>query len=335
MKHSIFLNKFINALHQKIKKRSYLVSFISETLEIERESASRRLNRSVNFTIEEMGTLALKLGISLDGLLYSNGEHFHFPSFVMHSPMELDSIDSLAFKIESDLDNLSNIILSEPSEYGAMFTYPPLEFLLSYNYLLKFSYFKWGYYYTSSSHFNNYTTWEIPKKLLKLNERLLYLISKLEKVFYIWDNSVIWSYVNDIVYFASIGSLNKDDIKQIKAELHTMLYQFEEMLKNNNSVLQGPKEIEIYITDVNLGAAFSYLMSKNKRCSSFYTYFIGADFNDDYSTTTQLHDWMNSMKKICTLISGSGVRERRNFFNQQHRIVDAMINGYTIRELID
>lgn len=334
MKYSVFSNKFINALHQKIKKRSQLVSFISETLEIERESASRRLNRSVNFTIEEMGTLALKLGISLDGLIYSDGEHFHFPSFVMHSPMELDSINSLKFKIESDMESLSKIILSEPAEYGCMFTYPPLEFLLPYSNLLKFSYFKWGYYYTSSSQFNNYTTWEIPKNLLKLNERLLYIISKLEKVFYIWDNSVIWSFVNDIVYFASIGSLNKDDIKQIKAELHTMLYQFEETLKSNKMILQGPKEIDIYIADVNLGAGFSYLLSKNNRCSSFYTYFIGADFNDDYSTTTQLHEWMNSMKKICTLISGSGVRERRNFFNQQHRIVDAMINVNNMKELM-
>lgn len=321
MRHSVLSNKFINALKEKINKRSQLVSFISETLEIERESASRRLNKSVNFTIEEMGILALKLGISLDGLLYSNGEHFHFPSFVMHSPMELESINSLVLKVESDMESLDRILISGPAEYGAMFTYPPLEFLLQYGFLLKFTYFKWGYYYTSSSHFDNYATWEIPKKLLKLNDRLVGIISKLERVFYIWDNCVIWSFVNDIIYFASIGSLNEEDVKQIKAELHNMLYNFEEMLKNN-SVLQGPKEIDIYIADVNLGAGFSYLVSENNWCSSFYTYFVGADFSNDYSTTMQLRQWMNSMKKICTLISGSGVRERKNFFNQQHKIVD-------------
>ncbi|GEM_PF-417739 len=321
MRYSVLSNQFINALQQKISKRSQLVSFISETLEIERESASRRLNKSVNFSIEEMGMLALKLGISLDGLLYSNGEHFHFPSFVMHSPMELESIHSLELKVESDLESLSRVILSDPAEYGAIFTYPPLEFLLNYSLLLKFTYFKWGYYYTRSSDFDNYEEWEIPQKLLKLNERLTSIISKLEKAFYIWDNCVIWSFVNDIIYFASIGSLNKNDVKKIKAELHNMLYDFEEMLKTN-SVLQGPKEIDIYIADVNLGAGFSYLKSKNNWCSSFYTYFVGAAFNDDYTTTIQLRNWMNSMKKVCTLISGSGVRERKNFFNQQHRIVD-------------
>lgn len=321
MRHSVLSNKFISALQQKIKKKNHLVSFISETLEIERESASRRLNKIVNFSIEEMGILALKLGISLDGLLYSNGEHFHFPSFVMHSPMKLGSINSLVLKIESDLESLSTVILSEPAEYGAIFTYPPLEFLLPYNFLLKFTYFKWGYYYTSSSHFENYATWEIPKKFLKLNERLVNIISKLEKAFYIWDNCTIWTFVNDIIYFASIGSLNKDDVKQMKAELHNMLYHFEEMLKNN-SVLKGPKEIDVYISDVNLGAGFSYILSENNWSSSFYTYFVGAEFNNDYSTTIQLRNWMNSMKKVCTLISGSGARERKNFFNRQHKIVD-------------
>lgn len=321
MRYSVLSNKFINALEQKINKRSHLVSFVSETLEIERESASRRLNKSVNFTIEEMGVLALKLGISLDGLLYSNGEHFHFPSFIMHSPMKLESINSLVLKIESDLESLSRIILSEPAEYGAIFNYPPLEFLLQYNYLLKFTYFKWGYYYTSSSCFEDFSTWEIPQKLFVLRERLVNIISKLEKAFYIWDNCVIWSFVNDIIYFASLGSLKKDDIKHIKAELHNMLYDFEDMLKNN-SVWKGPKEIDVYIADVNLGAGFSYLQSENYWCSSFYTYFVGAEFNSDYSTAIQLRNWMNSMKKVCTLISGSGVRERKNFFSQQHRIVD-------------
>ncbi len=321
MKHSVLSNKFINALQQKISKRSRLVSFISETLEIERESASRRLNKSVNFTIEEMGVLALKLGISLDGLLYSNGEHFHFPSFVMHSPMMLESINSLVLKIESDLESIGRIILNEPAEYGAIFTYPPLEFLLPYNFLLKFTYFKWGYYYTNSSCFDNYSTWEIPQKLLKMNEKLVDIISKLEKAFYIWDNCAIWSFVNDIIYFASIGSLNNDDVKHIKVELHNMLYRFEETLKNSTA-LKGPKEVDVYIADVNLGAGFSYLLSENNWCSSFYTYFIGADFSDDYSTTIQLRNWMNSMRRVCTLISGSGVRERKNFFNQQHKIVN-------------
>lgn len=324
MNDSGFLNNFITSLYQKINKRSQLVSFISETLEIERESASRRLNKSVNFSIEEMGILALKLGISLDGLLYSNGEHFHFPSFIMHSPMETKSISSLAWGIEADLELLSTIILESPTEYGAMFTFLPFEFMVPYSSLLKFTYFKWGHYYTDSPHFENFSTWEVPKEFHKINETLVYLNSKLEKIFYIWDKGVIWSFVNDIIYFASIGSLNSNDLKVIKSDLHTMLYRLEEMLKGSHFGPMPTKDVDIYISEACLGASFSYHISKDQWCSNFYTYFIGTGYNQDYNTTMQLRDWMQSMKKVCSLISGSGIRERKLFFNQQHKIVDTI-----------
>lgn len=322
MRDSNFLTNFINALYQKIKKRSQLVSFISETLEIERESASRRLNGSVNFSVEEMGILSLKLGISLDGLLFSNGEHFHFPSFTMYSPMQAKSLSTLTLGIEADLIFLSDIILSEPTEYGSMFTFLPLHFLMPYHSLLKFIYFKWGYYYMGTADFDNYGDWEIPKDLSKLSDKTLYLCSKVERMTYIWDCSAIWSFVNDIMYFASIGSLNNNDLKLIKDDLHSMLYQFEEMLKGTHSTLFGLKDVEIYISEVSLGACFSYHISKDKWCSNFHTYFVGTGYNEDYNTTMQLRDWMNSMKKICSLISGSGIRERKRFFYQQHNIVD-------------
>lgn len=323
MKQSDFLNNFISALYQKINKRNQLVSFISETLEIERESASRRLNQKVSFSIEEMGTLALKLGISLDGLLYSSGEHFHFPSFMMYSPMKVQSINSLTLAIESDVQHLGSILL-EPTEYGCIFTYPPLEFVIPYKHLLKFTYFKWGYYYVGSADFENFSKWHVPKNLLRFNDQIVNLNSKLAKMLYIWDSSTIWSFVNDINYFASIGFLTFDDAKIIKDELHNLLYDFEEKIKKVGSSSIYPREIDVYVSEVNIGADFSYLISQNKKSSNFHTYFAGTGYNNDYKTTMQLSEWMNSMKKVCSLISGSGTRERKHFFNQQHKIVDTI-----------
>lgn len=324
MKQSLFINNFINALKQKVDKRSILVSLISETLDIEKESASRRLNGSVNFSADEMAILALKLNISLDGSLFNGSEHFHFPSFTMHSPMKAQSINTLALGIESDLQQLSNIIDWESTDYGSMITHLPLEFIIPHESLVKFSYFKWGYYYVGTSEFENYENWEVPNEFFKLNDKIIRLKSKLEKALYIWDNSVIWGYVNDIKYFASIGIMNSDSLKLVKEELHDMLYKFENMLKGIGPASIPMKNVDIYISEVNLGAGFIYLISENKWCSNFYTYFVGSGYNEDYNTTIQLREWMNSMKKICTLISGSGIKERKLFFNEQHQVVDTI-----------
>ncbi|MDU1904365.1 MAG: hypothetical protein E6772_06220 [Dysgonomonas sp.] len=323
MKYSSLLNNFIDTLHQRINKRNRLVSFISETLEIERESASRRLSGKVNFSIEEMGILALKLGISLDNLLYRQGEHFHFASFTMYSPMQAQSINTLTLGIEADIELLS-IIEDEPTEYGSMFTSLPLEFVIPYKSLLKFIYFKWGYYYLATSDFEDYASWEVRKDLLTHSYKIKKLNNKLNRVIYIWDISVIWSFVKDVIYFSSIGALNKEDIKTIKEKLHEMLYQLKETIKRDDSSLTVSREIEMYISTVHLGADFSYLISENKNYSNFHTYFIGTGYNNDYKTTTQLRDWINSMKKVCSLISGSGARERNLFFEEQHNIVDTI-----------
>lgn len=67
-------DEFIAALHEKVPKRSELVIRISDLLCIEKESASRRLNGRVSFSIREMGILASELGISIDGLLRKGRE---------------------------------------------------------------------------------------------------------------------------------------------------------------------------------------------------------------------------------------------------------------------
>ncbi|MDU1891226.1 MAG: hypothetical protein E6767_11090 [Dysgonomonas sp.] len=323
MKQSNFLNNFINALYQKIKRRSDLVLFISETLNIERDAASRRLNKKVYFNVEEIGTLSLKLGISLDSLLNNTNYHFHSPPFSIHFPMEAQSMNQLANKIESDLQILGNVC-AEQAECGFIFTFPPIEFLIPYKHLLKFAYFKWGYYYVGASDFNNYATWETPESLLMLNDKIMEVYNRWEKVLYIWDISAIWSLVKDIMYFNSLDSLNHNDTKVLKVELHDMLYQLETKMSGASPYPIHSREIDTYVSGVHIGANFSYYISENSSYNTFHTYFAGTNYNDDHQTSIQLKEWMNSMKKVCSLISGSGARERKLFFDEQHKIVDAI-----------
>lgn len=323
MKQVSFLDNFIDVLSQKIDKRSQLVSFISEALNIERDSASRRLNQKVAFSVEEVSILSVKLGISLDSMLIGAKEHFRSPPFSVHAPMRLQSIDILATKIESDLQILDNMC-NEPAEFGFIFIYPPIEFFIPYKNLLKFTYFKWGYYHTNSLDFHNYSMWKIPQNLLRLNDKIVNIYNKWEKILYIWDISAIWSFVKDVTYFHSIGFLNANETETIKNELDDMLYGMEKMIIGADSDSTQSRNIEMYVSSVHMGANFSYYISKKLFYNTFHTYFAGTNYNDDYQTTVQLRDWMNSMKKVCSLISGSGARERKLFFNEQHEIVDTI-----------
>ncbi|MCC8145869.1 MAG: hypothetical protein LIO93_05395, partial [Bacteroidales bacterium] len=295
----------------------------AHSLKIETESASRRLKKKVYFSIGEMGILAQKLGISIDGLLNFSQGYSSTPSYTMHLPKNVESIDVLHKKMKNDL-NLLGELGNEPTECGLIFNSLPLEFVIPYNDLLKFVYFKWGYYYIGSEEYNHFSSWRVPAKLLSLNDEVLEVFQQWESIVYIWDISAVWCLVKDITYFYDLQALESNDVASIKRDLHRMLNDMEKVTNGISVNHMDAGKMQIYISTVHLGGQFSYYISKNKWYSSFHTYFIGSNYSDDYDTCIQMRDWLHSMKKVCTLVSDSGAKERRLFFEEQHKIVDSV-----------
>lgn len=321
MAQSDLLDIFINALHGKINKKSDLVNFVADSLNIEKESAYRRLNRKVYFSISEMGVLASKLGISIDGILKYKYGYTSPPTYVMYIPKTAQSINDLIEKMRIDAMVLKDLSKGS-TECGQTFNSLPIEFVIPYNNLLKFFYFKWGYYFVGSDGFNDFSSWKMPVNLISANETIVDVLKNLSSLTYLWDMSSIWCLAKDIAYFQSIYALTIDDVEVLKYELHRMLYDMEKVAEGISINYFDSTKIQIYISTIHLGMHFTYFISDSKWYSSFHTYFVGSNYSDDHETCTQTRDWMNSMKKVCTLISNSGAKERRLFFGEQHKIVD-------------
>jgi hypothetical protein len=316
------LDEFIKALHKKFDKRSDLVQFITDTLKIGKDSASRRLNKKVYFNIDEMGILASELGISLDLFLsYRQGYPFSVP-YVLTPPMNYSSIDILTRTVAKSLSYTGN--MGENAELGNMFTFPPVEFLVPYKNLLKFAYFKWGHFNVRSDAFSDYSLWTVPKDLADLSATVLTNYRKYKKVLYIWDVASIWYMMKDIKYLQSVYALDDKNAELIKLDIHKMLYDIEKFAQGNKSDIFGAKEVEFYVSTGPVGCHFSYYMNGSHGCSIYRSFFVGSDNVSSYEMCTQIKEWMHSLKKACILISESGTRERKIFFNEQHAMVDTI-----------
>ena len=320
------LDTFINALHCRINKKSDLVNFIADSLNIEKESVYRRLNKKVYFSVTEVGLLSAKLGISIDRILNYKYKYGYAspPAYTLYLPKRVQSIDSLIDSIEINLKLLEDIS-KESTEFGQTFLSLPIEFVIRHNNLLKFIYFKWGYYYTGSKDYDNFSLWQIPERLLSINNKITEIYRRWKSITYLWDMSSIWCLVKDIEYFNSIHALNPNDTEALKCDLHKMLYNMEQVAAGISINYFDSDRIQIYISTVQMGGELAYYISNEKQYSSFHTYFIGSKFSDDRQTCMQVHDWIDSMKKVCTLISNSGAKERTLFFNEQHQIVDNIL----------
>lgn len=312
------LEDFINSLHEKITKRSELVLYISEALSIERESANRRLNGTVQFTIQEMGKLSKKLGISLDYLMQEKNAYL-LATLKMKIPMSGPSIEDMIVNMESEAEKLEKIGM-EPVEYGTAFSSMPLDFIIPYPYLEKFMFYKWGHFHVGAEEYDNFSIWELPERIRNANQKLMRFNNQIVNRIYIWNPVTIWSLVKELKYFKIIHAINEEDINHIKIDLHQMLDDIESQAKMGR--VGSDDKLVMYVSFINHGLNFYYFKTKSNFHTASDGYFVNLEHYDNLAFDINLQEWITSMKKVSALISESGAVERRLFFVEQHNFVD-------------
>lgn len=317
-----FGEEFIAALHARIPHRPDLVREIARILKIEKEPASRRLNNNVNFSIDEIAALAKELDISLDPLLH-RGSHTLCIPHVFEQPWSETSMDSLAEMIESH-NSRTWQIGSDSSDFGMVAGSLPLEFMMAHDVLIKYFLFKWGYFFIGSGDFNNYQSWQIPDRFHRMKERFRDCPPR-GKMMYIWDDSLIWALARELEYLHVIHVIDDQSKEEIRQELHRMLTGLEVWVRGLND--DGQFQVSFYISSVQIGADSWFLMSERGSAAFFETHFTRTNVVSDKESCHEIREWVNSLRKISYMVSGSGEKQRKLFFEEQHYIVNLLLSG--------
>lgn len=320
MKKTDLLDSFIDVLNQKTPKRSELISQIADILKIEKESASRRMSGKVQFTIREMGILAQEMNILIDALIQPD-QNYTPIFFRMDNPRIFISMNDLIDSIEANILELQ-IGESNDQEMGMIFASLPVEFFIPYPTLCKFMYFKWGHHFIGSKEFEDFTSWKLPEKLNTIHYDIMKFYRKYRNIYYIWDRPVIWNLMKDIRYFNTIHILTPEDVFSIKKDVLQMLNDVENMANGTRESPLNNGNIEIYISSLNIGISSIYYSSEEYYFSLFNTYFLHSAMQKGEMAGEKVKAWIHSLKKISTLISGSGEKERMLFFEEQRQILD-------------
>ncbi len=316
--------RFVDYLYTNYTPKKKLVSTLTDILKIERESVSRRLSGKVLFTVREIGKIAEDLDISVDWLLHKESSAVFLP-FNMIMPLNLESMDSLIKLMEDNTIKIKEICKKSPLHIGHVFSSLPMAFFIPYKNLSKLIYFKWMHYFMKERFNEDYDTWQLPREILNYHEELMVYWKKAKTIFYVWDSPVIWNLVKEIDFLHKMGVLNSDNLSLIKKDLHDLLDNIEIASRDSdtNSDNDG-RSIEIYISSVNIGVSCTYFHAADTSLIYYKTPFSQSTIYNDSRAFNKTYEWVNSMKKISNLISGSGAIERRIFFDEQHKIVDQL-----------
>lgn len=315
-------DEFVGALHRIITKRADLVSRISDILQIEKESASRRLNRKVHFSVREMGLLSDALNISVDRLLRRNDERLWVP-FLLESPLQYRSMEEFYDMVELKIDRITDIA-RDPAESGNIYHTLPMEFYMYSPLLLKFMFFKWGHYFVGSEEFNNFSQWEVPERVVRMKAKLE-TACNFDRAFYVWDNTLIWTLGREIENFRRMHVVGEDEKEAIVREVKNLLTRIERTLNGNDvpEIMLAP-EMDFYVSSMNIGFTANYFVSEKQYAVALQTNFSFSDIDDCYESFNRLKEWIKSLRNISILLSGSGRIERRLFFERQHKIIDGI-----------
>lgn len=320
--------QFLNALFDKFSKKSILTNIVSEILHIEKESAYRRLTGKVNFSVREMGIVAKKLGISIDKLTNTHQDRTWFP-FQLENPLQ-SSIDVLFHIVGENLNRIEHIA-KEPALNGNIYNSLPIEFYLYSPVLTKFMFFKWGHYFVGGTEFNDYRCWELPQQLDGLHQKVKDIMSSFRNIYYIWDDAVIWTHLNEIENLYKMRVINKQDKNELKQAFKDMLVKLEHSLSgiHDDQFDLSPDTLDFYICSRSSGFSCNYYMSENEQehYAFFQTNYSHCVIEDDFENFNKLRNWVDSFKCISTMLSRSGRVERRIFFDTQLKLIDLILDN--------
>lgn len=313
---------FIDYLYSSYSSKKEITDTIKDILKIDRESILRRLNGKVLFTAKEIGKIAENLNISLDYILNKNTDSIFLPlNLVM--PHTIESVIDYFDLFNNDINLLKKISKESSLHIGYIFDTLPINFYAHYEYLYKYICFKNMSFYIKTKFHEKYSLWQIPKEFSDYRELVTNCLDNSESIFYIWNNPVIGNLMKDLHFSYKLKLIEYEDVQLIKKDVHQLLDDIvkrAQAVKKDINVIEKP--IDLYILNININFSCTYVHSPIGTLIQFRTPFIHSKFCKNTKEFYTVYNWMNSMKKLSTLISDSGIVERNLFFEEQHDIVD-------------
>ncbi|MDF9831229.1 hypothetical protein [Parabacteroides sp. PF5-6] len=309
---------FVRAMEKEIPKKTKLADFVADSLCIEKETAYRRLRGEVQFSLREAGILATLLNISLDNLI-----HDHSKSLTLGLPIDYLTGTYDRSQIEDIIHYLHEFTQEPGCEFGMALSGIPFSLFLQYKRLARFYRLKYVNHTTNRPVSIPYEKIEESEAKIEYREELYLLFRQIANTYYVWDRQIIQLLVNDIKYAASIRLIAGWEVAELKQELFRFLDDLEQIAIKGIFPETGNK-CELYISDAHIDVSYAYMCSQKRQVSTLSAFVIFSSISLETQTFQKVNNWVKSLKRFSTLVSGIGERERILFFEEQREIVDTL-----------
>lgn len=311
-------NTIIQAIKEKLPLDTNIANYLMASLHLSKEAVYRRLRGEVAFTFNEVVTISKKLGISIDNMVY--GETPKSRPFHLKLTEYINASEDDYYQMQEYLDILHESRDEQHTEMGTSSNFFPQTLHLKYDYLTKFYMFKWLYQTAGIRDIRGLDKIILPKRLRDMQKRYVEESTYIKNTYYIWDYLIFQYLVNDIKNFRKINYITNEDVITLKKDLHRFINEIE-VLAAKGQFETGTK-VQFYVSNINLDTAYSYIQTKDYSLSLVNVFTLNSVSSLDENTFYRLKKWMESLKRLSTLISESGEMQRVYFFKKQRELIE-------------
>jgi len=316
-------NTFAAKILSNIPPRVKPIDYLMETLNISRESVYRRIRGNISFTFDEIAKLSFELGFSIDELIMKDTPSHIF--FDLHISTEQDPSEVFVTKFQQYFQYIFNMSNVQDTESTMITNQVPFEFIILFNNLFKFTYYRWMHQYQEISIKYFYSDVVLPDKLKYLQHQAVENFKKVKSNTFIFDSNIFLNMIREVHYYYKRRLINDNEFAQLRKDL-TGLIDLVESIAQTGYYNSNAKFI-FYLSSLNIESSSRFTEFNEHVQSQFFIEAI-EPINISNLNLCALHKkWLDSRRKYSTLISLSNEILQVKYFNKQRAYTEEIADN--------
>jgi hypothetical protein len=312
--------KFFLKLYDNCKKNISFTEEIASVLDINYDAAYRRIKHKAKLSFSEAIKLAKHFNVSIDSII---NQDLPTEKLIVTKSTEINSVDDIELYFKSIINNISHIKYQEDLQIIYNAKDLPLFYFTRNELLSKFLIYIIQYLLIKGFPQKKITVEQniIPTSVLRAAKKFGDLYHKFN-ITEIWNNNVLESTLNQIVYFYEIKLLNYSTAIKLCNELTNVLKEIEEESYIGKRKNKENSFLEIYNNELIPLNNNVILTMKNKKIMITPYFYIKYLIIDDQKFINEYQSNSEEQLKLATLLSKAGVKERMVFFKPKYKSIE-------------
>lgn len=322
MNKELLQTNILKAIQEKVPNKTTLANMLVDLLCIEKEAVYRRLRGEVPFTFAEIALIVNQLGVSLDNVISSSLSSKSKPfqlkivNYFESTEIDYNMLEEYLHILKEGADDPRSELVDCTN------TLPPVLYC-GFRSVERFYLFKNIYQSGRTNRIRSFSEVKFTSRSEKYFREIVRETRKIKSSYYILDPLVFQYLVNDVIYYKEINLINDQEVQQLKEEIFRLIQELESVAASGVEKETGNK-LYLYVASLNIDMSFWYIDINNYHLSMLKAFVLNNFVSLDDESFHIIKIRINALLRSSTMISVSGERQRKLFFDRQREIINTL-----------